>query len=957
MAGELVCSLGHRWQTEALAGAVEPTSGRCPQCGNVGHSIGERPDETLVTPVETLAPGDVPSLIVPLETVVLRADGSHFAESARPLPRIPGYDIVEELGRGGMGVVYKARHTELGRYVAIKTVLAGPWASDEVIHRFRAEAEAVARLQHPNIVQIYDVGEFDCLQYLVLEYVSGGTLSTKLNGRPQPVTMAAELIETLSRAVAYAHREGVVHRDLTPANVLLCTAPAAKVTSSTADDDALDLRQFIPKITDFGLAKRLDTDGGTTRTGAVMGTPSYMSPEQASGQAQEVGPAADVYALGAILYQLLTGRPPFLGETAVATLEQVLRQEPVPAIRLQPKTPRDLDTICLKCLEKDPAKRYPAANELADDLQRFLTGMPVRARRASSLSRAVRWSRRKPAAAALLAVSVLAVIVFLGASQAYNRVIKAERDRAEQNFRVALGAIDEMLTEVGETDLAFEPGMDEKRRTLLRKALSRYQEFLSHKADDARLRLETAHAHRRIGDIERWLGNFAIAPASYRKSIQLLKKLQTEQPNNPEYRRWLMYCYNFLGEAWRQSSRPGVAEQSYKAALQAARQLHKEFPDATQYQQELARAEYNLGILYRETNRAQEAERALNEAIQLLTTLVHGDAKNPEYRQELARAHINLGPVLRASKRFEPADLHYARAIELLSGLIEQFPDRPDYGLELAVGFANRGNLNHDAGEREAARANYEQARSLLRGLAGDHPRVPLFRHELANMLNSLAASQVADEGTAAAEKTWAEAAGLLRDLVAQHSGTLTYRADLGMTLGNLGWALAREKRFPEARDSLREGISQLDRALGDKSTHPDYAQSLRTQLDELANVSFELADHESAAAAAHRIAALPGVASETKLKGALYLVRAAAVVQRKDDKNKSFGRATVDDYCQQAADLIRAAADGKPDREWTEANRAALAAQAERHPSLREALAYYDAAVASTVVQAASKH
>src|SRR5205085_4351663 len=243
---------------------------------------------------------------------------------------------------------------ELGRYVAIKTVLAGPWASDEVIHRFRAEAEAVARLQHPNIVQIHDVGEFDCLQYLVLEYVSGGTLSAKLNGRPQPVNVAAQLVETLSRAVAYAHREGIVHRDLTPANVLLCAAPGAKSAKSNDDDETFDPRQFTPKITDFGLAKRLDMDSGTTRTGAVMGTPCYMSPEQASGQAQDVGPTADVYALGALLYQLLTGRPPFLGETAVATLEQVLRQDPVPPIRLQPKTPRDLDTVCLKCLEKDP---------------------------------------------------------------------------------------------------------------------------------------------------------------------------------------------------------------------------------------------------------------------------------------------------------------------------------------------------------------------------------------------------------------------------------------------------------------------------------------------------------------------------------------------------------------------------------------------------------------------------
>jgi hypothetical protein len=294
-----------------------------------------------------------------------------------------------------MGVVYRARQVKLNRVVALKMILHADHAGPEHRQRFRTEAEAVARLQHPNVVQIHEVGEHNGLPFFSLEFCEGGSLEKKLGGTPLPPPEAAGLVQTLALAMHAAHERGIVHRDLKPANVLL----AADGT---------------PKVTDFGLAKRLDDAAGLTASGAIMGTPSYMAPEQAGGKTHAIGPAADVYALGAILYGLLTGRPPFKAATPLDTLAQVLTEEPVPPRRLQPRTPHDLETVCLKALAKEPGRRYPSARELAEDLGRFLRGEPTRARPVGRLGRAWRWCLRNPAPAALAGVSAVAVLVLAG---------------------------------------------------------------------------------------------------------------------------------------------------------------------------------------------------------------------------------------------------------------------------------------------------------------------------------------------------------------------------------------------------------------------------------------------------------------------------------------------------------------------------------------------------------------
>jgi WD40 repeat protein/serine/threonine protein kinase/tetratricopeptide (TPR) repeat protein len=289
---------------------------------------------------------------------------------------IGNYELLEEIGKGGMGIVYKARQVNLNRIVALKRILAGEHAGAETVARFRVEAEAAARLQHPHIVQIHEVGEHAGHPYLVLEYVDGGSLAEKLAGTPQPARQAAQWVETLARAMHYAHQRGIIHRDLKPANVLV-----------TADGTL--------KITDFGLAKLLGAQGvNRTGSGAILGTPSYMAPEQAQGQTRAIGPVVDVYALGAILYETLTGRPPFKAATVWDTLQQVVSEEVVPPSRLQLTVPADLETICLKCLEKEPGQRYANAEALAEDLRRFLAGEPISTIPIGEKEWLERWARR-----------------------------------------------------------------------------------------------------------------------------------------------------------------------------------------------------------------------------------------------------------------------------------------------------------------------------------------------------------------------------------------------------------------------------------------------------------------------------------------------------------------------------------------------------------------------------------
>jgi serine/threonine protein kinase/WD40 repeat protein len=412
-----------QWQLHEAVNAGSPTPCECPTAimgeRGAGHGGDIAPEHGEMGSAKSRASAEPPA-------------------TATPWPVVPGYRIEGELGRGGMSIAYKAWHAELKRSVALKMVRAGDCADSEMQQRFQAEAQTIARLYHPNIVQIYEVGAYQDRPYFALELVNGGTLAEKLNGTPQHAHQAAQLVETLSLAIHYAHQNGIVHRDLKPSNILLARTNGPTSPTEQKTPPKLSLSDYHLKITDFGLAKQLDAATAHTRSGTIVGTPSYMAPEQAGAKNREITPATDVYALGAILYEVVTGRPPFKAATVLETLERVRSTQPEPPRRLQPKLPADLETITLKCLEKDPQRRYPTALELAQELRRFLENRPIQARRTARLVRAWRWCRRNPgwaAAAGLLLVVVVAIsLLALNLNVSLGRTQQAERQATDRLF-------------------------------------------------------------------------------------------------------------------------------------------------------------------------------------------------------------------------------------------------------------------------------------------------------------------------------------------------------------------------------------------------------------------------------------------------------------------------------------------------------------------------------------------
>jgi serine/threonine-protein kinase len=754
------------------------------------------------------------SIVAPIVTDTPRQSSARVAEAVvldAPAPLaagsvVGGYELMEEIASGGMGVVYKARHRTLGRVVALKMIRAGGLALPEDVARFRLEAEAAANLDHPNIVPIYDVGEHDGQPYFAMKLIEGGHLASAPRATPRG---AARLAAAVARAVHHAHQRGILHRDLKPANILL-------------DNNGE------PHVTDFGLAMRLAAAGGgptplgLTQKGIAVGTPGYMAPEQANGPKKRVTVAADVYSLGAVLYELLTGRPPFRGETPLETLVQVLDQQAPRPRALAPAVPHDLDTICMKCLEKNPARRYAGADALADDLQRFLDGEPIHARGTGPAGRLWRWCRRSPVVAGLAAALALAVTFGLGAvtvlwwkaedharnaerlgklyedamfksddeaekAQAAQTRAEAHRREAEDSFRQAHEIVDRFCMRLSEERLSTYPGLQPLRKEMLEVGLKYYQGFVAQRGDDPALKADLAKAHFRVGFITNLVGSKRDALASYVQALKTYEELRSADPKNARYR------------------------------------------------EEIATTCINAGTILEALDDKKSALASYERARDLLETLDRAKPDAPATLAHLGVLYNDLGNVNRKLSRLDDSRDAYEKALTVQERLIRNDPRKVTPRRELAVVYVNVGILHATRGEQDEALRWYREARDLQEKLFHDHPGNREVHHDLALTYRRIGERLVSDGKTADGVASLQKGHKLIQELADANGSVTEYQWELGLSHRALGHAQQAGGQKADAAQSYRDAILHLSQARRQDLSTAVYGRDLAGALFDLA--------------------------------------------------------------------------------------------------------------------------
>jgi serine/threonine-protein kinase len=699
---------------------------------------------------------------------------------------VGGYEILGTLGQGAMGVVYRARQRGLKRVVALKMISAGAHATANQLARFRAEAEAVAKLQHPNIVQIHEVGEHEGRPFFSLEFVDGGSLDSKIKGTPQPPRQAAEIVRTLALAMDYAHQHHIIHRDLKPANILLQrkqttehpehTEKQRKLARSSSSSvfSVFSVVDFVPKIADFGLAKSLEDESVHTQTGTIVGTPSYMSPEQAGGKTKEIGPPTDIYALGAILYDLLTGRPPFRGTSMWDTVAQVKTQEPVAPRQLQPRIPVDLETICLKCLQKEPGKRYATAAELAEDLRRFLAGEPIIARPVSTPERLVRWCRRNPVLALVGGIAAALLLAWAGTSTFMYFEIKAEkeatevqRDRAETNEQLANEKKE--LAEKREAEAKVQRKRAEKNAASLRRlfaddivrvhylveqmsaelkpkgsatpspeAAATRQKFLAlvrrttngmarefQKAGPGISDYSMVLVFQRMGDLLCYLEQPEDSLPWYRLGVDLARQFARERASDIKVRGNLAFMLNRLGDALLEAQGDAPAAAAcFSEAFTLNEYVLANLPrhldgdeqkrmakDARQYKQK-----YFVNLVERSANLMWDpagTRKALEAALPKWKAQADANPADADSLSVVAQTHSLLGDACSWSANWEEARKHHEEAVRICASLVKNRPKEPTFGSDLAYCCCAFGDAYLRHGQPEEARKLYAKALPL----------------------------------------------------------------------------------------------------------------------------------------------------------------------------------------------------------------------------------------------------
>jgi tetratricopeptide (TPR) repeat protein len=723
------------------------------------------------------------------------------------VPRVAGYQILGVLGEGGMGIVYKAKHARLDRFVALKMIRAGAGARPQDLARFEAEAKAVAAIEHPNIVRIFEIGEYGGMPYCSLEFLPGGTLSRKIGGKPLPAREAARIAELLARAIAVAHQAGIIHRDLKPANVLL------------AADQA-------PKITDFGLVKRLEDDSSHTRTGSILGTPSYMSPEQARGETHKIGPAADQYALGAILYELLTGRPPFQGISVLDTLDQVRKSEPVPPSQLQPKMPRDIETICLKCLQKDAVRRYPDVTALADDLSRFQRGEPIVARPVSAAERMARWCLRNKTVAGLTGFAALLLLLLVSgacygyltvsrknvALEAATQVATNERGEAQKKQRIAetaartataenrrsLEAQTEMI-DLLSVKLLHVPGIEEIRGELLDKvtkgleagatAMTGIRDDVGWDPKEEEINWRTlARSYQALANQNLAINRFEDALKQLQRMDEIIERLAKLAPGDQQARirmsrtkRQLGYiAHHHLGDSAR-------AEKYYDEAIKINEECVEKAPDQEQFKRDLANSLGHLAAVEMSLGHLDKAREIYKREITVRDSFSEGLRNSIESRRELAGLYERLAELSLRTNQVEEGRQYYERCALVRDAVLAERPTLWPVVYDRARSYNNAAFLCFPRGnDPAAARALHQEALELIEARANADPANFDIKRVLAETLYYEATTALHSGDAKAAAAGYHRVLQIRRELASEPKAKMS-QVDLMLALARCG--------------------------------------------------------------------------------------------------------------------------------------------------------------------------
>ena len=627
---------------------------------------------------------------------------SDFPSSLGKISSFGDYELLEEIARGGMGVVYRARQLSLNREVAVKLLLHGALASAAEVERFRAEAKAAAALSHPGIVSIHEVGEWEGQHYFSMDLVLGRNLDELTRAGPLAARLAAEIVAGIALAVDHAHQQGVLHRDIKPSNVIV---------------DA----EYRPHVTDFGLARRIQGDAPITLPGQVLGTPGFMAPEQAAGTGHALGVGADVYSLGALLYHLLTGRPPFVGPSLPDVLRQVTEADPVSPRLLNPEVPRDLETISLKCLAKDPAGRYATAAELAEDLERFMRQEPIHARPISRVGRIWRWARRRPKVASLLAAFVaLLVAVVIGSIYTASRLERAHRQEvelrqeAEARQRQGEKLIEFMLGDLAER---LEPlGQLAVLDSTIAEVNKFYAEVPPEKmtSDSERIR---AKSLRELGNIRFSQGRFAEAYASYDQSIAAYRTLTARHPEKLQWQLELALALNDLGCAYGLQSDFAKCTPILEEGLKLLQTLVAQEPRNVRFLMWMGALAENLaldhifsgnrGSLVRTGELLRIAEAAERRVVAL-------EPANSKHQEVLAFTLGTLGDYLKKIDKVDEAMKAYSEKLQILGSLVAQEPKNQRFRFDLVYGLGQPAKVEIELGRFPKARAALQRATGIL---------------------------------------------------------------------------------------------------------------------------------------------------------------------------------------------------------------------------------------------------